>query len=57
MKFTDVPADSWSAEAIAAMSSRGLVDGFEGGTFRPRASLTRGEMAALLSRAQPLLTK
>ncbi|NQX62363.1 S-layer homology domain-containing protein [Paenibacillus qinlingensis] len=55
--FTDVPADSWSAEAIAAMSSRGLVDGFEGGTFRPLASLTRAQMAALLSRAQPLLTQ
>lgn len=53
--FTDVPADSWSAEAIAAMSSRGLVDGFEGGTFRPLASLTRAQMAALLSRVQPLL--
>ena len=39
--FTDVPAGSWSAEAIAAMSSRGLVDGFEDGTFRPSASLTR----------------
>jgi spore germination protein YaaH len=57
MKFTDVPADSWSAGAIAAMSSNSLVDGFAGGTFRPSASLTRGEMAALLSRAQPLLTK
>ncbi|MDR6554337.1 S-layer homology domain-containing protein [Paenibacillus qinlingensis] len=56
-KFTDVPAGSWSAEAIAAMSSRGLVDGFDGGTFRPLASLTRAQMAALLSRAQPLLTK
>ncbi|MDQ0871791.1 spore germination protein YaaH [Paenibacillus sp. V4I3] len=55
--FTDVPAGSWSAGAIAAMSSNGLVDGFADGTFRPRASLTRGEMAALLSRAQPLLTK
>ncbi|NOU66482.1 glycoside hydrolase [Paenibacillus sp. LMG 31461] len=55
--FTDVPASSWSAEAIAAMSSRGLVDGFEGGTFRPLASLTRAQMAALLSRAQPLLTQ
>ncbi|KRF30196.1 S-layer homology domain-containing protein [Paenibacillus sp. Soil787] len=55
--FSDVPAGSWSAEAIAAMSSNGLVDGFADGTFRPSASLTRGEMAALLSRAQPLLTK
>lgn len=55
--FTDVPAGSWSAGAIAAMSSNGLVDGFADGTFRPSASLTRGEMAALLSRAQPLLTK
>jgi spore germination protein YaaH len=55
--FSDVPAGSWSAEAIAAMSSYGLVDGFNDGTFRPGAPLTRGEMAALLSRAQPLLTK
>ncbi|MDD9271045.1 S-layer homology domain-containing protein [Paenibacillus sp. GCM10023248] len=56
-RFSDVPADRWSAEAIAAMSSNGLVDGFANGTFRPGASLTRAEMAALLSRAQPLLTK
>ncbi|MEC0225976.1 S-layer homology domain-containing protein [Paenibacillus alba] len=55
--FSDVPAGSWSAEAIAAMSSYGLVDGYASGTFRPSASLTRAEMAALLSRAQPLLTK
>ncbi len=55
--FADVPAGSWSAGAIAAMSSNGLVDGFADGTFRPSAPLTRGEMAALLSRAQPLLTK
>lgn len=56
-RFSDVPADSWSAEAIAAMSSNGLVDGFANGTFRPGASLTRAEMAVLLNRAQPLLTK
>ncbi|MBA2942754.1 S-layer homology domain-containing protein [Paenibacillus sp. CGMCC 1.16610] len=55
--FSDVPAGSWSAEAIAAMSSNGLVDGYANGTFRPGASLTRAEMAALLNRAQPLLTK
>ncbi|NRF92142.1 S-layer homology domain-containing protein [Paenibacillus frigoriresistens] len=55
--FIDVPAGSWSAEAIAAMSSNGLVNGYADGTFHPSASLTRGEMAALLSRAQPLLTK
>lgn len=56
-RFSDVPAGSWSAEAIAAMSSNGLVDGFANGTFRPSASLTRAEMATLLSRVQPLLTK
>ncbi|WP_270878943.1 S-layer homology domain-containing protein [Paenibacillus aestuarii] len=56
-KFSDVPADSWSAEAIAAMSSNGLVDGYAGGTFRPGASLTRAEMATLLSRVAPLLAK
>ncbi|MEW9701025.1 S-layer homology domain-containing protein [Paenibacillus sp. SI8] len=57
VKFSDVPAGSWSAEAIAAMSSSGLAGGFADGTFRPGASLTRAEMAALLNRAQPLLTK
>ncbi|MBD0382437.1 S-layer homology domain-containing protein [Paenibacillus sedimenti] len=56
-KFSDVPAGSWSAKAIAAMSSNGLVDGFADGTFRPRASLTRAEMATLLSRVAPRLTK
>lgn len=49
--FADVPAGRWSAEAIAAMSRMGLVDGFADGTFRPGAPLTRAEMAALLSRA------
>ncbi|MFD0694597.1 S-layer homology domain-containing protein [Paenibacillus sp. GCM10027628] len=56
-KFSDVPAGSWSAEAIAAMSSNGLVDGFADGTFHPQASLTRAEMAALLNRVAPRLTK
>ncbi|UJF32895.1 S-layer homology domain-containing protein [Paenibacillus hexagrammi] len=55
--FSDVPASSWSYDAITAMSRMGVVEGFPSGTFRPKASLTRAEMAALLGRVAPLLGK
>jgi spore germination protein YaaH len=57
LPFPDVPAGSWSYQAIAALSARGLVDGFVDGTFRPGAVVTRAQMAVLLSRIAPLLNK
>jgi spore germination protein YaaH len=51
--FMDVPAASWSAPAIAALSGLGIVDGFVDGTFRPQAPITRAQMAALLMRLAP----
>jgi spore germination protein YaaH len=51
--YRDVPAERWSAPAVAALSGRGVVDGFDDGTFRPQAPITRAEMAALLVRLAP----
>lgn len=51
--FKDVPAASWAAPAIAALSGLGIVDGFVDGTFRPQAPITRAQMAALLMRLAP----
>ncbi|MFC0211612.1 S-layer homology domain-containing protein [Paenibacillus chartarius] len=56
LAFRDVPAGSWSAPAIAALSAKGVVDGYGDGTFRPQASVTRAHMAALLVRLESSLS-
>jgi parallel beta-helix repeat protein len=48
--FPDV-AGHWAAAFIQALGSQDLVGGFEDGTFRPDAPLTRAEFAALLARS------
>ncbi len=49
-KFKDVPKDSWYASAVALMEEKGIMKGFEDGTFKPLNQLTRGEFAAIASR-------
>lgn len=49
--FTDVSADAWYAEAVAAASQAGIVQGKDAATFAPNAKITREEMSALLVRA------
>lgn len=46
--FSDVPADRWSAGYIAYCVSKGIVDGFEDGTFRPTDNLTCYQFAKML---------
>ncbi|MEW5762928.1 MAG: S-layer homology domain-containing protein, partial [Bacillota bacterium] len=47
--FGDVPPDAWYAGAVAAVRARGLMAG-AGGRFRPGATLTREELAAVALR-------
>ena len=47
--FTDV--DGVHADAIAALADVGIVGGREDGTFRPDDALTRGQFAAVVTRA------
>ena len=49
-QFSDVPDDHTHAEGIAWSSEAGLVEGFPDGTFRPAASLSRGQLASILQR-------
>ncbi|EFM10095.1 glycoside hydrolase family 30 [Paenibacillus curdlanolyticus YK9] len=49
--FSDVSADQWFAGAVGAAVNAKLVQGFEDGTFRPNASVTREQMAVSLANA------
>lgn len=53
--FTDVRSDSVHAPAIGAVAAAGITTGYADGTFRPRANVTRGQMASFLARALKLL--
>lgn len=46
--FSDVSADRWSAGYIAYCVSKGIVEGFEDGTFRPADNLTCYQFAKML---------
>lgn len=48
--FPDVPAGYWALPFITELSRRGVISGFEDGTFRPDQPLTRAQYAALLER-------
>lgn len=48
--FPDVPPERWSWIAVSAMGSRGILQGYEDGAFRPDSPILRGEAAALLLR-------
>ncbi len=49
-RFSDVPADHAAAAAIAWCGTNGIVTGYGDGDFRPDASISREQMAAMLLR-------
>lgn len=49
--FTDVPADSYYASAVAWAVENGITDGVGGGRFDPNSTCTRGQIATFLWRA------
>lgn len=49
--FRDVTADYWGYKYIDALAANGITVGFEDGTFRPAASLTRAQFSSFLARA------
>ncbi|MDO5399145.1 MAG: S-layer homology domain-containing protein [bacterium] len=51
MLFKDVKTDRWSYDSIQKAAKKGVMTGFEDGTFRPEASLTREQLAVVLDRA------
>lgn len=47
----DLQGSEWYAGALGAAKKAGLMDGFEDGTLRGEANITRAEMAVMMSRA------
>lgn len=48
--FPDVPDDFWACKAISTLTNAGILGGFEDGTFRPNAYITRAQFAAMAAR-------
>ncbi|ETT73028.1 hypothetical protein C173_13312 [Paenibacillus sp. FSL R7-277] len=48
--YSDVPAGHWAAEAIGQVTRSGIMKGYGGGSFKPNQTITRAEMATILSR-------
>ena len=53
-KFTDVAEDSTYAEAVEVLSALGILNGYEDGSFKPDAVITRAEVVAVVNRLQGL---
>lgn len=48
--FPDVASGSWYTRAVAWAASKGIVLGYEDGTFHPNQAVTRQELATILRR-------
>lgn len=48
--FSDVSADSWYNQTVSTLASMEIVKGYEDGTFRPNAPITRAEFGAIATR-------
>ncbi len=48
--FPDVSPEDWYNNAVSTMASGGILKGYEDGTFRPMASITRAEFATIAIR-------
>ena len=55
--FPDVPADEWYTEYVDLCAEKGIVNGFEDGTFRPTGYLRRSEFIKMLAASAPLSYK
>lgn len=49
--FKDVSSKNWFAGAVGAAVKAGIVKGYDSNSFKPNASITREEMAVMISRA------
>ena len=49
--FSDVPESGLFSDAVSYLSGRGIISGYEDGTFRPYGQLTRAEAATIIVRA------
>ena len=48
--FTDVPGDYWCRDALVWAANSGIINGYADGSFRPKASISRQAISAMLYR-------
>ena len=51
MEATDVAKDAWYNGFVGALKDKGIMGGYEDGSFRPENAITREEMAKLIASA------
>lgn len=51
VRFSDMPTDYASVNAINFTTSRGIISGYEDGTFGPNRGITRAELAVIIYKA------
>jgi len=49
--FSDVSSDYWAKDFIQALAAKGIIAGYQDGTFRPDAPVKRAEFAAMVNKA------
>jgi len=49
--FADVPANHWAYDAVNKLAASGIVDGYGDGTFKGDKTMTRYEMAQIISKS------
>ena len=47
-RFWDVPKDHWAFEYISELVDKGVINGYEDGSFRPDSRVTRAEWAKIM---------
>ena len=50
-KFSDVPSSNKNSGYIQSAAEAGIINGYDGGLFKPTTQVTRGHMAAFIARA------
>ncbi|MCR5481321.1 MAG: cellulase family glycosylhydrolase [Clostridia bacterium] len=50
VKFSDVADGAWYYEAVSDMCQKGLLKGYNDGSFRPGSTITRGEFITIAAR-------
>ncbi|MCL2351487.1 MAG: Ig-like domain-containing protein [Firmicutes bacterium] len=48
--FRDVDPNAWYAQAVNYLASRGIIVGYGDGTFKPNQTITRAELAVIVSK-------
>ncbi|MGG4040543.1 S-layer homology domain-containing protein [Bacillus smithii] len=55
--FKDISTSYWAADEIDYLSSKGIISGFNDGSFKPGQYITRGQAAIMLTKALNLSTQ